>query len=349
MITRLIPMALAAVVLLGPQGALGAPRAGSGHVSAFAANLIDKAREATLARRIPLAATLLGGAWEISRSHEALRWLARVHAMAGQFDDAVEKYQLLLKLAPPPEVAKVARAEIKRLREAPSTFGDELPARARATEEAKQAFSRGIALQRQKKLEEAIRYLRGALVLDPDLPGTYRVLGAIYGKLKQAEQERDFLEQYLRVRPDGRIADEVRKRLAPAGSLAHLALASSFECAVWIDGRAVGRSTPLADLQMPSGTYTVSFVNAEYHIIRNFRVRLRSREKKSLQFEFGVLALRLNPWARARANGKDLGLWNEIGLPAGAYDLALEAFDASKAKTVRVSIMAGKVTSIVSW
>lgn len=307
------------------------------------------AQAALLQGKFPLAAVLLRGAWEVSHDVKALDQLARAQAMGGQFDEAAETYARILTLKPPPELAARARAEMERLKAAPAPFSDEIFARVRATNHGEEAFKKGLALARRKQLEQAVRYLRAALVLDPMLPGTYRVLGGVYGKLKDPKKEREFLQDYLRIRPDGKIAEQVRARLKPTKVLANLRLEASYPCAIWVNGRPLGLTTPVKDLLLPGGTYTVSFVNAEYHIIRNKRVKVAPAGDATVRFEFGVLTVDLDPWARARANGKDLGLWTTIGLPVGTYSLALVAHDMSRKKEVEVTVHPGKITRIDRW
>lgn len=316
---------------------------------AFVQTLSNQAQAALVQGRLPLAAVLLKGAWEVSKDPKILLKMAQVHAMAGQFAEAIEQYQRLIKLAPGGEMRKHARAEIRRLRAAPAPFSDELLTRTRATPQARRAFALGLGAARRRKSKRAIRYLRAALVLDPTLPGTYRVLGAVHGRLKNPKLERAFLEDYLRIRPDGPIADKVRRRLKPTGVLAPVKLVASFPCDVWVNGRRMDRRTPVKELLLPAGGHTVSFVNARYHIIRNVRVRLARGKPRTIQFEFGVLVAQLRPWARIRANGRDLGLWDEIGLPTGRYRLRVTAHDESRTERLEVTIRAGKRTRIKPW
>jgi tetratricopeptide (TPR) repeat protein len=269
--------------------------------------------------------------------------------MAGQFEEAIENYQQILKLRPSPSLAGQARSEINRLKNTPAPFSDKLLQKVRVSAEARTAFKMGLRLARRKKLKQSIRYLRAALILDPMLPGTYRVLGATYGKLGNPAKEREFLQYYLRIRPDGKIADIVRKRLKPTGLLNQVALAASFPCEVWVNGRPLGKNTPVKELLLPSGNHTVSFVSEKYHIIRNKRIRLGTGQKTRLRFAFGVLQLKLKPWARVRANRRDLGLWDTLGLPVGEYDLVMTAHNNSRKKNQTVMIRPGKIVAITKW
>lgn len=311
--------------------------------------LVEQAQVALLNGKIPLAAALLRGARELSEDFAILLQLAQVNSMAGQFEEAAEHYRDVLKLNPPPETAKHARSEIERLKSMPAPFTDELLARVQVTDFAEEAFSIGAAYAKKTVYIDALRFLRAALMLDPTLPGTYRLLAAIHGKLKNAEKEKNFLQDYIRIRPDGAIADQIRKRLKPLGLLSSVSLAASYPCKIWVNGRPMGRETPYEALLLPSGYHTISFVSEKYHLVRNKRVLLKPGEAIKFSFDFGLLTIKLKPWARARANGKDLGLWEDLGLPEGTYQLSLTAFDKSKKKDMELSIQAGKQTLIDTW
>jgi len=331
------------LVLLLPGTSLGA---------SLAAKLTMDAQAALIRGNVSRAAVLLRGSWEISHDIGTLQQLAHTYTMAGQFAEAIEKYEQLLRLNPPPEIAKLAKTTIRRLREAPVPFTDSLLVQVHVPDKARLAFAQGMRLVKAKKLDQATHFLRAALVLDPTLPGTYRVLGAIHGKLNDPAKEREFLQDYLRIRPDGHIADIVRKRLQPTGLLYAVDLSASFPCDVWVNGRPLKTSTPVKGLLLPGGNHTVSFVNTKYHIIRNQRVHLGNgtSRKQTVLFEFGVLEVTLKkPWPRIRADGKDLGLWEAVGMPVGRYSINLEAFDGSRKKQVSVSIRAGKTVTISEW
>ncbi len=298
--------------------------------------------------KIAEAIVLYQAAWEMLRDIETLRHLARAQTMAGQFDEAIENYKLVLKKKPPPEVIDQVENEIKRLQNMPASFSDQLFSRVHLTPEARMAFKKGVHIARKKNLKEAIRYLRAALILDPNLPGTYRILGAVYGKLKNPAKEQRFLQDYLRLNPIGRNADVVRKRLRKSGLLTEVSIEASFPCQLWVNGRQLNKLTPVKSLLLPPGHYTFSFVSEKYRIIRNIRTQL-NKENAKVVFNFGVIEFKLKPWARVRANKRDLGLWDTIGLPVGKYLLDLEAHDGSRRKRINVNVEPGKIFTISSW
>jgi tetratricopeptide (TPR) repeat protein len=315
----------------------------------LAKKLVSAAQMSIVEGQTSLAITLLRGAWEIVHDPEVLRQLAEANSMAGQHAEAIESYKRLLKHSPSSDVARAAKAEISRLEQAPAPFEDRLARHRPARAQARAAFAKGVKLHRRKKLGQAIRYLRAALVLAPELPGPYRYLGGIYGQLKDSARERAFLMDYLRIRPDGRIADIVRKRLKPTGELASVDLRSSFPCQIWVNGRRMNKQTPLQGLLLPPGNYTVSFVNGDYHVVKNKRIRLSAGQEVSYEFPFGILVLKLKPWATPRANGRYIGLWDKIGLPVGEYELSLVAHDDSQRKRMTISVQAGETVTVRKW
>jgi hypothetical protein len=314
--------------------------------------------------------TLQRGAYEIEPDAGNLLALAKVQAMVGLLAEAVKSYQRLLATKPHKVVADMFRNEIKRLKQMPSPFDTVSVPVERATAEARQALAHGRRLARRADpdaLNRSIRYFRAALVLDPELPGTYRALVAAHDKLKDPAKKQAFLLEYLRIRPDGRDADEARKQLGPTGELASLTLTASFPCKIWINGRSLGKTTPVRDLLLPPGTHLVSFANINpYHILKNERVVLRKGQRATLDFPFGVLKVKLRPRARVSAaqwhttpstspglggwgGGQDLGPWRTLGLPVGKYAIELTAQDNSRRKTLDVVIQAGKTVNISSW
>ncbi len=275
--------------------------------------------------------------------------LGEVYALAGQYDQAIEAYRRYAA-SPGAEAEKKQHAtdEAARLAEAPAPFVD-APFRAdRATDEAKRLFDLGMKAEKQKKNERAAILLEAAMRLDPELPGPYRVLGVIYGRLGDKGREVRFLTDYLRLRPDGPIADAVRKKLADEKVLGRLSLTASFPCQILVDGHPTGKSTPLAAMTLPAGRYTVTLVNEQYHIARNLHVEVGPNEVVQKAFNFGVLRTKLDPWARVRIDGKDVGLWDEIGVPEGKHTVVYKSHDNAKEKTLDLTMAAGGHEAL-SW
>ncbi len=275
--------------------------------------------------------------------------LAEVYTTAGQYEEAIGEYR---RFAQRPEADPArkqrAEAEAKRLEEAPAPFAETLFKQGTATPEAKRLFEEGKKDAQAKRWQPAINELQAALLLDPDLPGPYRLLGAVYGKTGDRAQERLFLADYLRVRPDGKIADTVRGRLAKEHVLGTLSIDASFPCKVYVNGRETGHATPLKHYALPPGKYVIGLENEQYHIVRNLRVDISTGKETDKFFAFGILQTKLDPWARVRVDGKDIGLWDEAGIPEGTHNISYKSHDGSKEKTVELTIKGGARQKL-SW
>jgi Flp pilus assembly protein TadD len=310
-----------------------------------------EAEKAVAAGQFPRAVALLRGLAALRpRDPSSIYRLAEVYTIAGQFEEAIGEYRRFA-LRPEADPARKARAEseARRLEEAPAPFAENVFKQIAATNEAKKLFDEGKRDAQAKRYEAAVAELQGALLLDPDLPGPYRLLGAVYGKTGDRAQERLFLAEYLRVRPDGKIADTVRERLRKEGGvLGSLTLEASFPCRVYVNGRETGRTTPLKAFALPAGKYIVGLENERYHIVRNLRVDVAAGKETQKSFHFGVLSTKLDPWARVRVDGKDIGLWDEAGIPEGKHTVAFKSHDGSKEKSVEL-VMKGGAHEKLSW
>ncbi len=312
---------------------------------------LEKAAEqAVVAGQYPRAVALLRGLQALRPRDPSPQFrLAEVFTLAGQYEEAIAEYRRFA-LRPEADPARKERSEseARRLEEAPTPFAESLFKAAPATNEAKRLFEEGKKDAQAKKYEAAVNELQAALLLDPDLPGPYRLLGAVYGKTGDRAQERLFLADYLRVRPDGKIADTVRARLKTDKVLGSISVDASFPCKVLVNGRETGRSTPLKGFTLPAGKYVVGLENEKYHIVRNLRVDVTVGKETSKKFNFGILQTRLDPWARIRVDGKDIGLWDEAGIPEGTHNISYKSHDGSKEKTVELTIKGGARQKL-SW
>lgn len=353
MTCRLITFLGLSLAILGVKPITSAAQ---GRRARLARTFVIQAKQHVIKENLPRAVVLLRGAWELARNPNHLRLLAQIHTMTGQWDEAVENYELALKMGLPAHFVQNARSEITRMKNAPAPFSQQLLSSVRARVEAKKVFNIGVKLARKKKkYAEAEPYLMAALVLDPMAPGPYRVLGAVHGKLKNPAKERRFLQAYLQIRPVGRIANQVRKRLRPHGVLTAVDITSSFPCNISINGYPLGNQTPVKDFLLPPGNITISFENRQkYRIVRNMRVRIKGK-KMSVDFPFGVLVNKLEkPYGRVRANGRDLGLWTEVGLPCRsqglAYRLEFTALNnTSRKKRMSWAPAPGKKKVVETW
>jgi tetratricopeptide (TPR) repeat protein len=312
---------------------------------------LEKAAEAAVVKgEYPRAVALFRGLAALRPKDPSPAYrLAEVYTLAGQYEEAIGEYRRFAARteADPARKAR-AEAESRRLEEAPAPFAETLFKQSTATNEAKRLFDEGKKDAQAKRWQAAVNELQAALLLDPDLPGPYRLLGAVYGKTGDRTQERLFLADYLRVRPDGKIADTVRATLAKEHVLGTLSVDASFPCKVYINGRETGHSTPLKKYALPPGKYVVGLENEQLHIVRNLRVDITTGKDTSKDFLFGVLSMKLDPWARVRVDGKDIGLWDEAGIPEGTHNISYKSHDGSKEKTVELNIKGGARAKL-SW
>jgi tetratricopeptide (TPR) repeat protein len=312
---------------------------------------LEKAAEASVVKgEYPRAVSLFRGLASLRPKDPSPEYrLAEVYTLAGQYEEAIGEYR---RFAARPEAdpARKARAEAeaKRLEEAPAPFAESIFKPASATNEAKRLFEEGKKDAQAKKWQPAINELQAALLLDPDLPGPYRLLGAVYGKTGDRTQERLFLADYLRVRPDGKIADTVRATLAKEHVLGTISVDASFPCKVYINGRETGKMTPLKKYALPAGKYIISLENEQYHVFGNLHLNVSTGKDTDKAFAFGVLSTKLDPWARVRVDGKDIGLWDEVGVPEGTHKVAYASHDGTKEKSVELTIKGGARAKL-SW
>ncbi len=312
---------------------------------------LEKAAEqAVVAGQYPRAVALLRGLQALRpRDPSAQFRLAEVFTLAGQYEEAIAEYRRFAARSEADAARKDrAEAEAKRLEDAPTPFVEALFKAAPATNEAKRLFDEGKKDAQAKKYEAAVNELQAALLLDPDLPGPYRLLGAVYGKTGDRAQERLFLADYLRVRPDGKIADTVRARLKADKLLGSISVDASFPCKVWLNGRETSYTTPLKGFTLPAGKYVVGLDNEKYHIVRILRLDVTVGKDTSKKFNFGILQTKLDPWARVRVDGKDIGLWDEAGIPEGKHTIDFKSHDGSKEKKVELDIKGGAREKL-SW
>jgi tetratricopeptide (TPR) repeat protein len=322
--------------------------------SAFAVDdgawLEKAAEQAVVTGKYPRAVSLLRGLVALRpKDPSPIYRLAEVYTLAGQYEEAIAEYRRFgeRKEADPARKAH-AESEAKRLEEAPAPFSETLFKPLPATEEAKRLFEEGKKDAQANKYVPAVNELQAALLLDPDLPGPYRLLGAVYGKTGDRMQEKLFLADYLRVKPEGKIADTVRQRLAHEHMLGTVTIDSSFPSGVYVNGRDLGVKTPLHSFALPAGRYMIEVENKEFQFNERRRVNVQVGKDTVARFKFGVLGTKLDPWARVRIDGKDVGLFDEVGVPEGKHHIEYKSNDGSKEKAVDIEIKDKQRTKL-SW
>ncbi len=315
--------------------------------------LTKPAEQAILNNQFAKAAVLYNGALALRGAEPRLQWrLAQVYTMGGQFTLAQEAYGSFIKSSKDAKKKARAKSEIERLATAPAPFvSEDVASQVRQRGFAMKSAKRARTFIRKKKYRIAIRYYEAALVMDNSLVGVFRLLGTAYGRLKDKKREQAFYIRYLRLRPGGPLAVKVRRRLKGNKNLAKVTFKASFSSAVYINRLPLNpkKKTPFRNVLLPEGTYTVILYHQKYHAAKKIRLQVKAGQRLTAEFKFGVLITKLTPWARVRANGRDLGLWNEIGLPAGRYKLNFRSDDGSKKMTRRVNLKGGQRLKVTRW
>lgn len=315
--------------------------------------LTKPAEKAVLNNQFAKAAVLYNGALALRGNQASLQWrLAQIYTMGGQFTLAQESYRSFIKSSKDAKKRARAKAEIERLATAPAPFvTEDVATQVRQRGFAMKSAKRARKFIKRKKYRVAIRYYEAALVMDNSLVGVFRLLGTAYTKLKDKSRASAFYIRYLRLRPGGTLAARVRKQLKGNKKLAKVAFKASFPSAVYINRLPLSqkKKTPFKNVLLPAGTYTIIIYHAKYHAARKIRLHVTEGQRKSAEFKFGVLITQLKPWARVRANGRDLGLWNEIGLPATRYTLEFRSDDGKKKMTRRVNLKGGQRLTVKRW
>ncbi len=341
-----------------------------------AAVLLDEGNKAYNAGDTSRAATLYDAYLQLNgQDRDILVRLAELYQSLGRNDQALPLFRRATEKFCAPACTGggcLVEADCRRYQEilkkisADSADDDQVPLTVRVPEVASKMFASAMELKKARKFEQARVLFTVALKLDPDLVGVYRHLGEVYEQLKDQKQADEFYLWYLRVRPAGPLAAQVRKKLSPqaTGQLAKLTITSSWSCYVVIgseqltDARGKPLKTPVKELTLPAGRYAVGYVCPDQHVARREWVTLAARESATKDFGFGVISVDLNPWARILAARNvpgqnpqfmDLGLFDTIGLPAGSYTLKLTAFDKSRTKTLTIDIKSKETIKINQW
>jgi hypothetical protein len=317
----------------------------------------EAARQAKQEHNYGRAVSLLRGATALSGEHpDVLYALADCYELAGQLEEAADTYERFLARAPAGDPRRpTATAEMERLHQVVSRslnpFVDAVFKPTPATAEAHRAFAEAERLVQKQRLPEAIVLFETAAYLDPDLPGPYRALGGLYGRVGQPKKKIEFLTHYLQIKPAGPIADLIRRDLRTSGTqLGRLSLQSTYPCGVEINGFALGRKTPLQGFELPEGRYVVTFdCSQPFHLERHARAEVQAGKQTTKDFKFGLIRPELSPWARVRVDGRDQGLWDTIALPEGRHHVELRAHDGSHEKELDVEVLSGRTVRIDKW
>lgn len=273
--------------------------------------------------------------------------IARLLEQRKQWAAAAKAYKEYLAKKPADAEIKAALRRVEKREKAEPYSHEAMADSERATDLGVRAFRIGRRWALRHHYRKAAKMLQASAILDPKLPGPYRLLGAVYLRMGKSRRAHRHLANFLAMRPDGPLGRRIRRMLRGSGMLGTIRARASYRCDLWVNGRNVQRRTP-ASVKMPAGTHVVTFSCPEYHLISSHRVTVRAGKLSKVSFGFGVLKVQLQPWGRIRANGRDLGLWDKLGLPTGVYQLQVRSHDHKRSAEVEWRVKAGRVQKI-SW
>ena len=350
-----------AITMTGTAGA-GARAAGgaaSASASGIAADLADflvkPAEDALRDRKLGLAVSLWRGVVAIRGDADpAIEKLALAWTLAGEPEAAIEELERRRRAVTDPEVSNAIGTEIIDLEHRARGFTGSVFQVVPAEAQAREAFRRGRRAFETRRFADAAACYRAGIEMAPDLPGNYRELGEALGKLGLRDEAVSFFGRYLRLRPFGKNADEVRARLVTAGAVGKLSVASSFACEqVWLNRQPVPLKLPIASLVVAAGHYRLLCFSEKYHFARYVNVDVEKGGNVRADFTWAIIENRLDPWGRIvmenpdrQSEMNDIGVWSEIGVPVPEdqrpLKVLLRAGDSSKRKEMYIKLEAGK-------
>ena len=108
------------------------------------------------------------------------------------------------------EKVEAALAQVAKTTKKPGTEGTR-----RSTEEqAKQLYDEGVTLARNQQYPEAERLLKKCISIEPTYAPCYKILGATVGKRKRSDEAVKYFREFLRLDPNNKSADQIRQVVA---------------------------------------------------------------------------------------------------------------------------------------
>jgi tetratricopeptide (TPR) repeat protein len=341
-----------------------APRPGWSARGSAGADLADflvrPAEDALRARKLGLAVSLWRGVVAVRGDADAsVEKLALVWTLAGEPEAAVEELERRRRATSDDATRTALTRQIADLEGRAHGFSGKAFEVVPAENYAKEAFRRGRQAFQSKRYADAAALYRAGVEMAPDLPGNYRELGESLAHLGRPDEALAFYARYLRLRPFGKNADEVRARLVEAGATGKLSIGSSFACdEVWMNRQPVPRPLPVQDLAVAPGRYRLLCFSERYHFARYVNAEVPKGGNVHADFTWAIIENKLEPWGRIvmenpdrQSEMNDIGVWQEIGVPVPEDErplkVVLRSADSSRRKEVYLKLEAGKRIPLV--
>jgi len=182
----------------------------------------------------------------------------------------------------------------------------------------------------------------GSFSLEPG--GSYLITARLSGYKDWSER--------IRPRPGERrtiVARLTRRQAVVKRGKAKLSINCKPWAKVFLDNRPIG-TTPIANLEIDSGTYSLRLVNNQINAKKTLRIKASPGEniKKNIEFEKGYLQVRAKPWANVFIHGNKIGTtpFQKKELYEGRYKVVLKNPTLNSTIERNVNIKPGETTVI---
>lgn len=289
-------------------------------------------------------------------SAEALK-LAEAWALAGQPDSAVEIYDRII--ASSDDIATLR--DVKKRRDAVAKVSKAFSSETQLPSLEKEAtiyFKAGRAAKKKKAWGDALVNYQMGFALAPDLAGFLRELGDTYKELEAEDAGIDYYVQYLRKRPFGANADEIRKLLADKKQvLGTLTITANPKCATVL----LINEQPMSDkllgkaLLVGPGSYDGFCLDEKYEFGMWAHADVVAGGEAKLKFEWALIVNKLvKPLGRIKmempeepGTMMDLGVSSDtlgVQVPTDGRSLAYTCVDdtGEKTKSDHIKLEAGQ-------
>jgi tetratricopeptide (TPR) repeat protein len=282
--------------------------------------LVKPAEAAARKRDWPLALALYN-ALTVARgpgSKEA-RQLATMWTLAGRSEEARRVLASFIASSRDDKAIAEARSEYARLSSVSDPFAKQFEV-AQPASEAKEAFKRGRAAFKKKAYADALFYFEIGYALAPDLPGFLRELGSTYDQLGAKDKKIEFYRRYLRQRPFGKNAEEIRAALGKdRKALGSLSIQSSLPCdEIWLNRQRMPGKLPKKNLAVGPGRYRALCINHDYQIAFWEYADVAVGKGAQLSFQWAIVVNELkNPYGRISIEDpRNPGTMMDLGITA---------------------------------